>query len=126
MTRKQRKHPDDDRANREISSQKLTAADCTRIPPNTPATIARALARLLRAGDSLANAGAVLSVSTAYRDLNGELTGVLIADRATMDFAGHLMSPGVLLAEVGKRDFLEREIEGIDGELIRQAEAVRV
>lgn len=83
-----------------------TSADsrhCTgTVPPHTPPTIARALERLLRRADDLADAGANVSISVAYIDTRDELTGILLADEQTAALASRVLSPGVYIFEAGR------------------------
>ena len=87
MTPKTRKRPAADRANPEIESRK-NCHDNNRIPPHTPALIAKVLGRMLKRLDDLADAGANVTVMLGFIDERGERTGVFIVDRATVEAIG--------------------------------------
>jgi len=97
---KQRKRPAGDRANPESESRK-NCHESTRIPPRTPALIARQLARLFRRCDDLANLGANLTLRVGFIDTHGERTTVMVIDRASVEAMGRPPA-GVCLIEIGE------------------------
>lgn len=88
----------------EDRSSQADKRHCTgSVPPHTPPAIARALVRLLRRADDLADLGANVSISVAYIGTRDELTGLLIADEQTAALAARVLSPGVYIFEAGRR-----------------------
>ncbi|CAN5693102.1 hypothetical protein BH23CHL5_BH23CHL5_28360 [soil metagenome] len=99
---KQRKRPGTSRAVRESESQKH-CPDSNRVPPHTPAPIAKALTRALRRLDDLADAGCMVTVCLGFENTHGEWTGVLIVDRETVAAVGPPPSPDSWTMRVGRR-----------------------
>ena len=84
------------------SSNKTRQYSTGKVPPHTPPAIGRALERLLRRADDLADLGVNVSISVAYIDTHDELTGILIADANVAALATRVVSPGVYVFEAGK------------------------
>jgi len=73
----------------------------TSLPPRTPKRIRGPLRGVLAGCHELTDAGVSISISVAYHDADGQLTGLLIADRETAGLARGLMSPGVQVIGLG-------------------------
>jgi len=84
------------------SSSKTRQYSTGKVPSRTPPAIGRALERLLRHADDLADLGVNVSISVAYIDTRDELTGILIADAEIAALAARVVSPGVFVFEAGK------------------------